>query len=123
MQGMKQLGTILTLALAALSITACAQAPQAPASEATKPLVDFASCSKPEYPAEAFANKVQGTSSLHFLIGVDGKVVESRISRSSGDRSLDEAARVAIAKCTFGPAVLNGKPQQAWVPVQYVWSI
>lgn len=115
------------LGLAAAFLAGCAQTPTAPAAGATppesRPLVNFASCSKPVYPAEALANKVQGTSTLQFLINPEGAVVESRVQKSSGDRSLDEAARVAIAKCTFKPAVVGGKPQQAWVPVQYVWTI
>ena len=114
---------LAVLGLAAACIGGCAQTPVAQEAQATKPIVDFASCSKPEYPAEAYAQKLQGTSTLRFLIGPDGKAVESQVVRSSGDRSLDEAARLAIAKCSFRPALVDGKPQRAWVPVQYVWTI
>jgi len=134
MQGIEQHDTIhasslnrkavlAALGLAAACLGGCAQTPVAQEAHATRPIVDFASCSKPVYPAEAYAQKLQGTSTLRFLIGPDGKVVESQVMKSSGDRSLDEAARLAIAKCSFRPAFVDGKPQQAWVPVQYVWTI
>jgi TonB family protein len=60
---------------------------------------------------------------LRFLVDTDGSVAEALVAKSSGDASLDEAARVAIAKCRFTPAMANGKPARAWVPVQYVWSM
>lgn len=119
----KRKAVLAAFGLAAACIGGCAQAPVAQEAHATKPVVDFASCSKPEYPAEAYAQKLQGTSTLRFLVGPDGKVVESQVMKSSGDRSLDEAARLAIAKCSFRPALVDGKPRQAWVPVQYVWTI
>jgi D-alanyl-D-alanine endopeptidase (penicillin-binding protein 7) len=89
----------------------------------SKPIAQFASCAKPEYTADALARRAQGTTSLRFLIDVDGSVAEAQVAKSSGDRSLDEAARSAIAKCRFKPAIYKGKPARAWVPVQYVWSL
>lgn len=122
------------LGLAAACIAGCAQAPTArqdtaatpdvaAAPATTKPVAQFNSCAKPVYPAEALAKRVQGTVTLNFKIEPDGSVSEANVLKSSGDRSLDEAARVAIAKCSFTPATANGKPQAAWVPVQYVWAM
>ncbi|KQQ97033.1 M56 family metallopeptidase [Massilia sp. Leaf139] len=88
-----------------------------------RPIAQFNTCAKPDYTPEAIASRAQGTTTLRFLIDTDGSVAEAAVTRSSGDRSLDEAARVAIAKCRFTPAVANGKPARAWVPVQYVWSL
>ena len=47
---------------------------------------------------------------LSFLIDVDGKVLDSKVDRSSGFRRLDEAARAGLGLCKFKPATLNGLP-------------
>jgi len=47
---------------------------------------------------------------LTFLIDVDGKVLESRVERSSGHRRLDEAARAGLGICKFKPATVDGRP-------------
>lgn len=83
----------------------------------------FDSCAKPEYPQDALARKAIGTVTLGFLVGLDGSVRDSNVKKSSGDASLDEAARVAIAKCRFTPATADGEPVEEWSHVQYVWSL
>jgi len=90
---------------------------------ASKPIAQFNSCAKPEYTPDALARRAEGTTSLRFLVDTDGSVAEAQVSKSSGDASLDEAARAAIAKCRFTPGMANGKPARAWAPVQYVWSL
>jgi bla regulator protein BlaR1 len=114
--------------LAAALITGCAQMPVTPSSAARAPggtqaVVQFASCAKPAYPSEALANRQTGTVKLGFLVGQDGKVSDARVDHSSGNVALDEAARIAIAKCTFTPATENGIALQSWAPVQYVWAL
>lgn len=116
------------LAMAAACIAGCAgTTPRGDALEhdqiTTRPIAQFNSCAKPEYPSEALARRLEGTVTLRFLVDTDGSVAEALVAKSSGDTSLDEAARVAIAKCRFTPAMANGKPARAWVPVQYVWSM
>jgi TonB family protein len=105
----------------------CAQTPPAPteltAVPATKAGPDTTSCSRPVYPPQALANKIEGTSTIGLLIGSDGKVQNTRLYKSSGDASLDEAARAALALCTFKPALAKDKPVAAWAPVQYVWTL
>lgn len=131
-QALNWKAAIPVLGLAAACIAGCAQTPAAVddkaqelAAEAvaTRPIAQFNSCAKPQYPAEALARRVEGTVTLRFRIEPNGSVSQSTVQQSSGDVSLDEAARVAIAKCTFTPATVNGKPQPAWVPVQYVWKL
>lgn len=118
------------LALALASLAGCAQAPAA--QERTLAAVDAGkttsvlktnTCARPESPQDARRRGSQGTTTVRFLIDTDGSVAQSGIIKSSGDASLDEAARAALAKCKFKPAVKDGKPQRAWVPVQYVWSM
>ncbi len=77
-----------------------------------KPVAQFNSCAKPEYPRESLARRAQGTTTLRFLIDVDGSVAEAAVAKSSGDALLDEAARVAIAKCRFTPAMAGSTPAQ-----------
>jgi protein TonB len=86
-------------------------------------VADFSTCAKPEYPKASARNEEEGTTTISFLIGVDGRMVDSKIQKSSGSRDLDRAAQAAIGKCRFKPAMVNGQPEQAWVPVQYVWSL
>ena len=119
------------ISIAALTLTGalggCAQTPSAPmdvtAVPATKGGADTTSCTRPVYPQQALANKIEGTSTIGFLIGPDGKVQNTRLYKSSGDASLDEAARAALALCTFKPPMSKGKPVAAWAPVQYVWTL
>jgi len=128
-QALNWKAAVPVLGLAAALLAGCAQTPVAPTDSAadsglaTRAIARFETCAKPEYPAEALAKRLQGTVTLQFKVETDGSVAESKVSKSSGDASLDEAARVAIAKCTFTPATANGKATASWVPVQYVWSM
>ena len=89
----------------------------------TAPVVQAASCDKPEYPAAARRANETGTVLLNFLIDVNGKVVESKVERSSGSSRLDEAAREALELCNFKPATVDGKPTRAWARMEYVWRL
>ncbi len=126
MQALNWKAALPVLGLSATLLVGCAQAPVADSAAdavTTPPLAQFNSCAKPQYPADALAKRLQGTVTLQFKVETDGSVQDSKVMKSSGDASLDEAARVAIAKCTFTPATVNGKPKAAWAPVQYVWSL
>ena len=103
-------------------------APPAPAAPAkgpsrTEAVADFNTCAKPEYPKSSLRNEETGVSTISFLIGVDGRVMDSKMAKSSGFRDLDKAAQSALGKCRFKPAMVDGAPQQAWVAVQYVWTL
>lgn len=87
------------------------------------PLADFRSCDKPEYPAADLAAGHTGTVTLGFQIDRAGKVVASRVRRSSGHAGLDTAARDAIGTCSFTPAMAGGKQVSSWTSVQYVWTL
>src|SRR3954467_9392437 len=89
----------------------------------TAPVVNAASCDKPEYPPAARRANETGTVLLNFLIDVNGKVIDSKIERSSGSRRLDEAARSGLELCNFRPATVDGKPTRAWARIEYVWRL
>jgi protein TonB len=80
-------------------------------------------CQKPKYPRAALLKSAEGTVTLGFLIGVNGMVLESRVKKSSGNADLDDAALVALNKCKYEPAVIDGKITEAWSYVQYVWKL
>lgn len=85
-------------------------------------MIRFDSCTRPTYPEPAHSRKQEGTVTLRFLVGSDGKVRDARLVKSSGYPALDEAAAVGLSKCSFNPAVKDGKPVDAWTAVQYVWK-
>lgn len=86
-------------------------------------VVDAKACEKPEYPSRSLRNEEQGTVILAFLIGLDGRVVDSRIEKSSGSRDLDRAAIAGLSLCKFKPGTIDGKPEQFWTKMQYVWKL
>lgn len=113
------------LSICAIALSGCAQSPQSPSTVAAPVLrtaLDPASCSKPVYPPQALARKIEGTSTIQFLLSAQGKVLESRVQKSSGDAALDEAVRSAMSKCRFTPPMHQGEPVQAWTSLEYVWK-
>jgi bla regulator protein BlaR1 len=116
---------IPVLGLAAACIAGCAQTPVA--DKAPAPIIpavaNFNSCGKPVWPKQSLRDGNQGTVTLAFKIGEDGKVQDSNVKKSSGFPSLDEAAREGITKCQFKPATQGGKPIPAWMQMQYKWTL
>lgn len=78
-------------------------------------------CRPPEYPA--ISNRLGETGSvvLRMLVGVNGKVTDSKIQTSSGYPRLDEAARRALSLCKFEPAIVDGVPTPAWGLLKYTF--
>ncbi len=100
-------------------------APPPPAPPAkTAPVVNIVDCGKPEYPKNAARNEEEGTVEFSLLIGADGKVKESKITRSSGSRELDKAAITFITACNkFRPGTENGKAVESTHAGAYVWKL
>lgn len=95
----------------------------APGAAVVKAVVDFNTCDRPDYPRNSLRNEEQGITRLTFVIGVDGRVVESKVEKSSGFRALDAAAKNALSLCKFKPGTVDGKPQQSSTVVDYVWKL
>jgi protein TonB len=89
----------------------------------TAAVISASGCEKPEYPSASKRLEEEGTVQLKFLVGVDGRVIESAIEKSSGFRRLDEAARAGLSKCQFKPGTVDGKPQQSWASMKYTWRL
>ena len=115
-------------AIAAVSNTPVPQAPPAPPAPKADPVrtsavVNSANCEKPEYPSASRRLEEEGTVHLKFLVGADGKVIQSEVEKSSGYKRLDEAARAGLARCQFKPATVDGKPEQGWASMKYTWRL
>jgi len=121
-------------AIAAVSNTPQPVAPPSPLPVQTTPapvaapvvtaaVISASGCEKPEYPSASKRLEEEGTVQLKFLVGVDGKVIESAVEKSSGYRRLDEAARAGLSKCQFKPGTVDGKPQQSWASMKYTWRL
>lgn len=95
----------------------------APTPTRTAAGVNVNQCEKPEYPSASRRLEEEGTVALRFLVGVDGKVIQSEVEKSSGFKRLDEAARAGLSKCQFRPALVDGKPEQAWASMKYTWRL
>jgi TonB family protein len=64
---------------------------------------------EPQYTEEARAAKLQGTSVVQVVIGVDGRAHDGRILREVG-LGLDENALEAISQWEFQPGTKDGQP-------------
>ncbi|RJO67041.1 MAG: energy transducer TonB [Myxococcales bacterium] len=76
---------------------------------------------KPDYPAEARRNEIEGVVELEVLISETGKVLKVRVLKSLG-YGLDEAAVAAVKKSEFLPG-LKGKeavPVKLRIPYRFV---
>ncbi|MES2901636.1 MAG: energy transducer TonB [Pseudomonadota bacterium] len=110
----KSAQTCATLLLAALG--GFASAAEVPA------IFDAKNC-KAEYPKAALMNEEQGTVSMMFLVSAEGRVLESKLDKTSGYKSLDKAAISAVSACKFKPGSKDGKPDTTWTRVEYNWSL
>jgi len=110
-------------ALASAPAPVAAAPSRSPAPARTAAGVNINQCEKPEYPSASRRLEEEGTVALRFLVGVDGKVIQSEVEKSSGFKRLDEAARAGLSKCQFRPALVDGKPEQAWASIKYTWRL
>ncbi|ODU44896.1 TonB family protein [uncultured Aquimonas sp.] len=101
-----------------------AVAPAAPSAPAAAPAASpsYRSLSAPEYPAEAKAAGIEGTTLLRLGIDASGRVRTIDIDVSSGHNVLDGAASDAVERWTFNPATSDGRAidSQIRVPVQFI---
>ncbi|QJQ06393.1 energy transducer TonB [Undibacterium piscinae] len=87
------------------------------------PVMDSKSCDPPKYPKAALMNEETGTVAMGFLVATDGKVIESKVEKSSGSKSLDKAALSALSLCKFKPGNKDGKVEQLWAKLDFVWKL
>ncbi|MFC1725439.1 energy transducer TonB [candidate division KSB1 bacterium] len=63
------------------------------------------------YPREAVKNKIEGTTYVKVTVDESGKPEKVEVQKSSGNKSLDDAAVKAVwAGAGYSPAIQGGKP-------------
>jgi TonB family protein len=65
---------------------------------------------EPEYPAQALAQRIQGSVLIHVQVGKDGQVQQVKVA--SGNPLLAEAAVAAVRQWRFKPYISNGQPAE-----------
>ena len=74
---------------------------------------------QPPYPAASIRFGEEGTVTIELRVGVDGRVRESRVLRSSGFPRLDAAAlEEALRLWRLKPATVDDMPVEAWHSVR-----
>jgi len=86
-------------------------------------IVDMRTCVPPTYPPNAYSNGESGTVQLALLVGSDGRVIESKVQKSSGFSELNKAARKALSQCRFKVPNSDGKAEPVWTTLEYVFKL
>ncbi len=68
------------------------------------------SATPPRYPSESRRFREQGVVVLRVILGLDGRVSDIRVSKSSGHHRLDQAALSAVRRWRWSPTKRNGAP-------------
>ena len=76
---------------------------------------------KPEYPELARDAQLEGTVKVQALIGKDGLVKKTVVTKSVS--LLDDAAIKAVSSSRWRPAMNNNKPVEVWVEVPVKFSL
>lgn len=78
-----------------------------------------------DYPREAWAAHASGTVGLHWIVGVDGRVHDCSVTRSSGNAALDETTcRLITARFRYVPTKdAAGRPVPDEVDGEHVWTL
>lgn len=76
-------------------------------------------CTLPDFPADVVTKDTALAMSLRLTVNADGSVSNVALARSSGLPDYDKAVLVAATRCTYIPALKNGKP----IAVPTTWDI
>lgn len=78
---------------------------------------------EPRYPPQAVEDKIEGKVFIQLFVDSSGKVTQAKVSKSSGNKLLDDAALEAGRKYEFKPARQNGQPVAVWVSMPVVFTL
>lgn len=78
---------------------------------------------EPDYPRLASQAGITGTVWVNALVDEEGNVIRAIIAKSSGTKSLDDAAVQAAFKNKFKPGIQNGRPVKVWVTYPYEFKL
>jgi TonB family protein len=77
--------------------------------------------SKPEYPPQARARRIQGEVVLHAIIDKEGKVSEAHVL--SGDETLAPSAIEAVRQWRYKPMAVDGQPKEVDTTITIMFSL
>lgn len=88
-----------------------------------RPMID-ASVAPPKYPEVAVKRNESGTTTLESCISVEGRMVDVRLTQSSGSVTLDSATLAWAQTAKILPAEFNGQPMAVcgW-RLDYEWRM
>lgn len=84
-------------------------------------LLSPSSCTTPEWPQEARRYEVDGITLVHFQIGTDGNIEDTRVIKSSSWQLLDDAALRSLVTCKFKPGL--DEAGLSTYPIRFVWTL
>jgi len=77
-----------------------------------------------DYPASALKNREEGTVGFDIIVGVNGRISDSRIVKSSGSAALDEATCLLISRARFKSARdADGIPTEDVISREMTWQL
>ena len=79
--------------------------------------------SPPRYPLESRRKREEGTVVLSVVVGIDGRVANISVARSSGHDRLDQAALSAVRKWRWEPFVQDGRAVEMKGMVDFPFKI
>ena len=77
---------------------------------------------RPQYPPLAYQNKIEGQVVVGILVNTDGKVMDTKVVKSSNE-IFNEEAVAAVKKWNFKPAILNKKPVRFWYHAPIIFKL
>ncbi len=77
----------------------------------------------PRYPREALKQGIEGWVTLHYMVSPSGSPYEIEIVDSSGNKSLEQAAKRAAKKYQYEPAQMNGSPIDAGAATRIIFAL
>ena len=75
-----------------------------------------------EYPPQLRDDRIGGEVEVWFFISEEGRVLDSRVSQSSGHTALDEAALKVAEVFRFTPALNRNERVQLWIQLPIVFE-
>ena len=76
-----------------------------------------------QYPAMLRNAGIGGTVEVWFFISEEGRVLNSRVSKSSGHAQLDEAALKVADVVLFTPALNRDQRVQVWIQLPITFQV
>jgi TonB family protein len=85
-------------------------------------IVNINEC-KPAYSKESTRAGETGTTHLRLRVSAEGKLLDAKVSRSSGFERLDNATLSALANCRYAPGTVEGVPSETTTTIAYNWRL